>query len=533
MGLGRHLNEFLSFILVVILFIKSIQSSPSMDTSSLSTDRKPAEDLAALIQGSNILTSIRLGEEHVEEWLNLDQQKADFKDKLKAAAEKTGELPQLKPEHFDKAADQFFRERYFSVEAQPKDTWYKLLELYANRLKIWHQVGKPMLTVVGALGVVGLGLMGFSSLKERHAMRNVARQTETAYLHHASLAQDIEVLREKAEQKGIVGLEQSLRNAELSLQQVSPFFAAFCTDGTANEVTRSNYREVQQQLLEASGRIEKADQSMSGVRNELVTLDNLLNIRESLGTVYNEIGSLARSPQVSAKAEGLYKSGMISIDGKETKSAEQYLQEMQQLRLDAKALATLPGEIEQSYKRIQSIVKDPAEREKADQAYATALQLVPLLDVKALNRSLQGFNEQFGMLNNEYEVRVKQNYSYQGETYALFWRDFEGADGSHSGKRYFAIVEAVSTQGVVPVRINDTISKRVDTVTFWAEEIPQSVYDELAKDKRKDGTIDNDLIAIKSRGYRNPVMQMREYGGRAIQAGHRLMNWEEGAEMVR
>lgn len=92
---------------------------------------------------------------------------------------------------------------------------------------------------------------------------------------------------------------------------------------------------------------------------------------------------------------------------------------------------------------------------------------------------------------------------------------------------FYVIVEARDASGnVIPQTIRNAETGRVETVTSWAEEVPEAVYRRLAADKMQDGLLSETLFATKSRGTLEPTVQIVGPSGSPISPGNRLTEWK-------
>lgn len=95
------------------------------------------------------------------------------------------------------------------------------------------------------------------------------------------------------------------------------------------------------------------------------------------------------------------------------------------------------------------------------------------------------------------------------------------------GSVFYVIVEARDAAGkVLPQSIRNAETGRVETVTSWAEQVPEAVYRRLEIDKRQDGMLSETLFATKSRGTLEPSNEIVGPGGAPIAPGNRLTEWK-------
>lgn len=124
-----------------------------------------------------------------------------------------------------------------------------------------------------------------------------------------------------------------------------------------------------------------------------------------------------------------------------------------------------------------------------------------------------------GALAEAYEVRVVSRPNERSGVDAYYEDD--------AGRRlsgYYLVVEAVTPDGkVLTRRVRDSETDQVVQVRKWGEQVPQSVYDRIAADKRGDGVVDENLFARKLRGHLDEEVVMRGGAGNGpLQRGRRI-----------
>ncbi len=81
-------------------------------------------------------------------------------------------------------------------------------------------------------------------------------------------------------------------------------------------------------------------------------------------------------------------------------------------------------------------------------------------------------------------------------------------------RNYYLIVEAIDKNGnVLEQEILSEEKNKKSKVKRWGARVPKSVYDAVAADKKDDGIIQNNIVAVKSRGFIKPTPKMRTLGG--------------------
>jgi hypothetical protein len=85
------------------------------------------------------------------------------------------------------------------------------------------------------------------------------------------------------------------------------------------------------------------------------------------------------------------------------------------------------------------------------------------------------------------------------------WGFWAFPDNNTDATNYFIVVEARDSSGdAVAVPITDEPSGRIDTVSTWALQVPESVYRAVEADKGDDGVIQHNLVGAKSFGFLDP-----------------------------
>lgn len=81
-------------------------------------------------------------------------------------------------------------------------------------------------------------------------------------------------------------------------------------------------------------------------------------------------------------------------------------------------------------------------------------------------------------------------------------------------RNYYLIVEAIDKNGnVIEQEIQSEEKNKKSKVKRWGARVPKSVFDAVGADKQDDGIIQNNIVAVKSRGFIEPTPKMRTLGG--------------------
>ena len=166
--------------------------------------------------------------------------------------------------------------------------------------------------------------------------------------------------------------------------------------------------------------------------------------------------------------------------------------------------------------RISALTNDPAVLKQA-QSLQKELNTARAEDVTTAIAAREKLAEMVDQLSSNYEVHV---VSEPGQASAIE----RGKDDLNSN--YYIIVEARGAAGkVIPNRIRNVETGRVEIVTKWAEQVPKGVYQRLKVDKTSDGVLNETLFSTKTRGEMEPQINIVGSSGTPITSGSQLTRW--------
>ncbi len=143
---------------------------------------------------------------------------------------------------------------------------------------------------------------------------------------------------------------------------------------------------------------------------------------------------------------------------------------------------------------------EPRARDLGAQLEADAQAFAGASDVENLEAVVTRLGALAEQLSQEYAV----------VTTGGVWRF---RDEDRSVRNYYLIVEARGADGqLVEVEITNEENGRTETVSVWAERVPQAVYDRVGADKQDNGIVDDNDFASKRRGYTALVRQYEDLG---------------------
>jgi hypothetical protein len=111
--------------------------------------------------------------------------------------------------------------------------------------------------------------------------------------------------------------------------------------------------------------------------------------------------------------------------------------------------------------------------------------------------------------------RLRQDYQLKVvDGPGVKWGFWTFPKSNAEATNYYLIVQPLDGQGkpeTLPVRDEET--GRIDTVSVWAERVPEEVYRAVEADKTDDGVIEQNLVAVKDYGFLEPDYLVQTLGG--------------------
>jgi hypothetical protein len=160
--------------------------------------------------------------------------------------------------------------------------------------------------------------------------------------------------------------------------------------------------------------------------------------------------------------------------------------------------AELPARIESQYTQLSELAAGPIARDRVRTLYAeatAALRSEESAEAKAVLESMRQIESD---IEREYQLRI---VSRPGERSGV-WRI---PDANPSARNYYIIVEAVERDGtVLDLLVVNEEDGRTYRTKKWALRVPEEVFEQIARDKRDDGIIQDNVFGVKKRGYLEP-----------------------------
>lgn len=168
---------------------------------------------------------------------------------------------------------------------------------------------------------------------------------------------------------------------------------------------------------------------------------------------------------------------------------------------------TLPNALRQAHADVLGVANDEAAKQKASALLADGERAIRNGDRAGMSKITAELGTLRDDLTREYTLAI---VSRPGETSGVWRRPPRGSQA----RNYYLIVEPIAPDGrklSIPVRNEET--GETETVSKFGVRVPQQVYDAVAQDKRDDGIVQRNRVAVKRRGALEPEYQMPFEGG--------------------
>jgi hypothetical protein len=429
-------------------------------------------DLAKLLAITDVAIALRNQSEEGQTTFSADEQKLDLKDRILKMSEKTGE--KLSEEDAFTAVDNYMNNAH-SFRTPQRNTGYKLASMFTERIKILKHYVAPVLAVgvVATLtwGGINYGAKLSAEKAEKNKIAQEAREKQDkidqekrakqAKLdHEAKIELAVENLYSRKQNltertnflstlKGdYTNFNEMIVVSNLELDSTDPFFAKFCSDGTAtDDVTQDN--------------VQKAELEMNSAK---ASLDKVANVVSAGNSVI--------------QAEKFYKAGKDIAE--------------EQLAID-----------------------------KLDGIYLNVQSAARSINATQLENQANQLNRIHELLSQEltYKIVTKTGVKSGIDRY---YTDSRGRRASG----VYLIIEASNSNGrIVPQDITSEETNRTSTVSMWGDRVPNATYEAVKRDKMDNGRIENNVYAIKARGYITPQVKMKGRDGQPLRREGQITKW--------
>jgi uncharacterized protein DUF6384 len=168
---------------------------------------------------------------------------------------------------------------------------------------------------------------------------------------------------------------------------------------------------------------------------------------------------------------------------------------------------TLPKEIRQAHADVLAVTADEEGKQRAAALLTDGERAIRSGDREAMTKVAAELTALRNEIAREYTLTI---VSRRGESTGVWRRPPHGSQA----RNYYLIVEALAPDGSklsLPVRNEETGATEV--VSKFGVRVPQATFEEVARDKRDDGIVQNNRFGMKPRGHLAVDYQMPFEGG--------------------
>jgi hypothetical protein len=428
--------------------------------------------------------------------LDIDTFKADISKRVLAAAKETGQ--DLSPEAVDQAVENYVAGKY--SHTKPADgIGSGLAGLYVDRDRILHKYVIPSAIALGAVTVVGLGVMGVSSLISYNAERQAETKAERGYNQMESIKAANQGLADSNSTLSDDGLALIISQADTDLDQTSQFFTKYCPQTSCSKgITQENYKIVSSELPAILTQLTAAESKIAEGNQIVVLYTNLGAAKQNLESLITTVRG-ENPPQILlTKAEAAYGEANSHLQNRQLADANADIQVLQGIDNDIRLYSALPPEADALCASIASVAVEQAAKDQGTQVCGVANLAEQNVDIATLSSAVGQLKSLDAALNQEYTMKIVNR---QGEKTGI--DRYDNNTGNLSG--YYVIVDALDPQGnKVDVQITNEENGQQYMVHTWGEKVPDCGWESVKNDKKDDGIVQNNIFGQKPRGYISP-----------------------------
>jgi len=481
---------------------------------ALTTNNTELNDFLKIM---DVADAINRQNKEVDNQLSYDERKTDIIKRLKATYDTMGK--KVSDEELAQSVDVYFSKQ-FEFKAPAQNLFNSIAVAYVNRNAIWRKKVLPALWGLGIIGAVTVGYKGFSHIAEKAKEQNVEDKIEQLYTNKKSLS-NILVAQEKSPViKSMPAYEKETLNTNIQvareqLNTTETFFKKYAPQGSSdNAITSSNYKSVGDQIPAIEKIIGDATTKTTQAKGVITNAESLIEVRSSLDNIIAAINKKEATTSLKQKAGTIYKDALMSVENRQLAQSQSYVKQLNSINNDINTFNQETRNLEKEYSAITTVAKEKLAKEQALELYTAGKQYIYAGDVSGLQRVTSKLTGIENQLNLEYTVFIRGGDDRD-------WTNDRGERATY----YYVFVEALDPNGnTVEKSIRDVETDQTEKVSKWAEQVPEGVYFTVKEDKKSDGVLDNEIFAIKEKGYLNEIIKYTD-NGRAIQRGVQMYKW--------
>jgi hypothetical protein len=172
---------------------------------------------------------------------------------------------------------------------------------------------------------------------------------------------------------------------------------------------------------------------------------------------------------------------------------------------------TLPRQLTNELERVLAVSRVDLASQQARALTADGMAAVTAGDAATARQKLAELTRLRGMLEQAYALRIVSKPGQQSGV----WRV---PKANPSGRNYYILVEAVDAQGrPVALDITSEEDNASATVSTFGIRVDQQTFEQIARDKKDDGIIQNNRFGEKQAGQLKPQFNFPTPGGMIVQ----------------
>jgi len=189
--------------------------------------------------------------------------------------------------------------------------------------------------------------------------------------------------------------------------------------------------------------------------------------------------------------------------------------------LERQRAANLWEASERHAQTIMTLNDDPKLAMALQAKVAEATQARARRDFAQLKSVEADLAKQQSLYEADYQVMILS----QPGTPSASERKYTDADGTRTSG-FYVFVEARNQDGSLrKMAVRNRETGKMVTVERWGEQVPESVFNRLAADKKADGVLDEKLFAVKQRGQAEETIVLPDDDGQPVERRGQITSW--------
>jgi tetratricopeptide (TPR) repeat protein len=263
----------------------------------------------------------------------------------------------------------------------------------------------------------------------------------------------------------------------------------------------SNYGSVTKQLS-------REREAIVRVERDLQAIPNAVSQHPELGKLKSNADTYEQARDVTKLRESRQEIEKIASAAREAQAT-------------AKSAAEDLAKIHKLLASAQSVAVEPGVKEQLATLSKQADELAGSQNLQRLGQLRESVADIESALQQDYEIRVV----WRNQQSALQRKSKQNPSGAPSS---YLVVQALDKAGKpVSVTVPDVEDGKPERATKWAEMVPTEVYERIKKDKQSDGVLNDDLYAVKKKGYLGMDIMMKGADGKPVARERQLTHIDE------